>query len=954
MKPQKKSYFDVIVSVFAFFFFLFAGLQAGNALNEIDVLDTLDAYSFFINRWSELMEAPYFEFEWSFLMFEAVGWSLFIWFVLVASWFTSKRKYIAGKEYGTAEWASPKDLEPIHAENLMKEEIKQAKRVRKRLGRWFEKRKAYKKARKICEDRKSVELDALEEWKSKNIPDGESLPPEEKKRKKENLREYKRRKQEIEGSTKKYREEALREVWKPEKLKWQYGKEIEDIAYQYRQGLKGLSLEQKKAKEQIAKENYEKELRAFYRNKNKIEAIREKYKDADALYTKTERVSIYNYVLNNNTLIIGGSGSGKTRGFVMPNILQAHSSFVITDPKGEILEKAGYFLEEIKGYKIHVLNLDDMKKSDGYNPFVYIHPGRPGYEERVMSLIETIIVNTDGGQKQNSSDPFWPKAERLFLQSVFFFTCDGFPPEEQNMNTVNELIKMLEIGEEEDNKDSDLDYFVKRFKDIHGEHHMGVQQFEEFRSKASGKTAKSIVVSAVARLAPFKTAEVRRIFSYDTMALDRLGEEKTAVFVVVPPTNDTFNFIAGMLFTQMFQELQYCATQVHKHDGQRLPVPVRFILDEFKNTCKIPNFVKILAYARSFGIGIVPILQSLEQIKEMYEKEWGVIVDNCSTLLYLGGIKHPETLEYMSKLLGKGTFDKRTTGRTTGRSGSASKNYDVIGRELMDGAEIQKMPKQDCLLIVSGKNPFYSQKYDYPSHPNYKYTSDANRANTYEYTPPPPPETKRQKEEELAHHEEEKQRLIAARTKTIVERVNRSVDEIQIVLNPQVLLNRMGQAFEHLAPISDSVLCVDDGSTADTDALLDALNFKEEDEAVNNIMLSVRDKVAQAVEQKVAEAVERTEQAVAASGGEVITEPVELVKKVVSIGPENLGPIANDVLRVDDGSPQEELDLDGYELDDEDHEVSEHVSDDFGDLSGLLAEISGASAEEQDADAASA
>lgn len=197
-----------------------------------------------------------------------------------------------------------------------------------------------------------------------------------------------------------------------------------------------------------------------------------------------------------------------------------------------------------------------------------------------------------------------------------------------------------------------------------GDDYIGYQQYKEFRSKASGKTAKSIVISAVARLAPFRTKEVRRLFSYDNMDLDRIGEERYAIFVVTPPTDKSFNFIAGMLYTQLFQELQYCATQVHKHDGQRLPVPCRFIMDEFYNTCEIPQFVNILSYARSFGISITIILQSLEQIKAMYEKEWGVVVDNCNTILYLGSINHKDTLEYMSQLLGKGTFDKRTTGRT--------------------------------------------------------------------------------------------------------------------------------------------------------------------------------------------------------------------------------------------------------------------------------------------------
>jgi type IV secretion system protein VirD4 len=558
---------------------------------------------------AEINDRP-FDFAWNDYIRKYLIWGCSVWLIGTVYYFTGRRKYIAGKEHGTAEWASRKDIADLFSENVAKSVMKRAKKDR---GRPFAKQ-----------------------------------------------------------------------------------------------------------------------------NRDRINSIKAKYAISDALFTATERICIHNKKLNNNTLIIGGSGSGKTRGFVMPNILQAHSSFVITDPKGEILEKSGYFLSEVKKYKIRVLNLDNKAKSDGYNPFVYIHPERPGYEERVLSLIETIIINTDGGEKKGGADPFWDKAERLFLQAIFFFTCDGFAEEEQNINTVLTLIGMLRIGEEKDNYNSDLDIFADVFEGERGKEHIGVQQYREFRQKASGKTAKSIVISAVARLSPFRTPSIRRIFSYDSMALDRVGEELTAVFVVVPPTDTTFNFIAGMLFTQLFQELQYCATETHKRNGRRLPVPVRFILDEFANTCTIPQFVKILAYARSFGVGIVPILQSLEQIKNLYKDEWGVIVDNCNTLLFLGGISHMDTLEYISKLLGKGTFDKRTTGRSRGKQGSGSMNWDVIGRELMDSSEIRKLPKENCLLIVGGRNPFYSRKYDYASHPNYRYTSDGNAAYSFEYTPAPP------------------------------------------------------------------------------------------------------------------------------------------------------------------------------------------------------------------------
>ena len=473
----------------------------------------------------------------------------------------------------------------------------------------------------------------------------------------------------------------------------------------------------------------------------KAKVLKESRKNAETILTATERACIYNLKINNNVLIIGGAGSGKTRGFVIPNILQANSSYIITDPKGEILEKSGAFLQK-QGYDIRVLNLDDMETSDSYNPFNYLHIDRPGFEERVLLLIDTIIMNTDGDNKNSTLDPFWQKAERLFLQAIFFFTALATDPKKRNMNTVLELIGMLEIKEDKDDYNSDLDLYAEMFNRAYmeaeeGQTHIGYQQYKEFRSKAAGKTAKSIVIQAVARLAPFQVKGVKKLFEHDTMALNQVGKKKTAIFVVVPPTNKTFNFIAGMLFQQLMAELQYCATH-NPNNTQKLDMPVSFVLDEFANTCVIPNFVQYLAYARSFGIGITIILQSLEQIKHMYKDEWGVIIDNCSARLFLGTVSHIDTLEYMSKMLGKGTFDKRTTGQSRGRSGGSSQNFDVIGRELLDPAELGKLPKNDCVLYIAGRNPFYSRKYSYENHKNYKYTSDADKANSYSHTPQPP------------------------------------------------------------------------------------------------------------------------------------------------------------------------------------------------------------------------
>ncbi len=463
--------------------------------------------------------------------------------------------------------------------------------------------------------------------------------------------------------------------------------------------------------------------------------IAARYKDMDMPLTMTEKISfINNQSINMNTLIVGGSGTGKTRGYVMPNLLQAHSSFVFTDPKGEILEKGGTFLEKERGYKVRALDLVDKEKSSCFNPILYLHPERQGYEERVVALVETVMLNTDGGEKKEGTDPFWPKAERMFMQALLYAIPKAFTEECQTFTTMLELIAMLEIKDSSiEDYNSDLDIFFRKYAEEFGEEDFAYRTFSEFRTKAPDKTGNSVLMSILARLQPFRGAEIQRILGRDEMQLDRVGEEKTAIFIIVPPTDKTFSFVSGMLFTTLFQEIQYGASVVHRHEGQRLPVPVRFIFDEFANTCVVPNFVQLLSYARSFGVGMTIILQSLEQIKNAYEKEWGVIVDNCSSFLFLGGVRHIETLNYVRDLLGKATFDKKTTGRTRGRQGSSSVNEDVIGRGLMESDEIAKMPNTDCLLFITGRPPFYSKKYDYTKHPNYEFTSDSDRSLSYEH-----------------------------------------------------------------------------------------------------------------------------------------------------------------------------------------------------------------------------
>lgn len=806
MEPKKKSNIDYILYFIALLGIIWIGVHGAiswgwteTAINSGTIESSSKMFSFFQNLSTRLTEKP-FDFQFNEHSQGWILWSFFWWFVIVVGIENSKKNFIAGKEYGTSKWGTKSDIQDLFADNIKAKEIKDAKKIGFKFLRPFIKFKKYRKAfqysKKYLKDTlKMKEWSYIKFFILVKKQDEEAM--------------------EVKALFLDVLSKEIKNSWKPNIIKERFDEKVKNAEKDI------FNEDEKKKLLEEAKRIYDKELNEFYSPKLRIEKIKNKYKDADMPLTNTEHISIYNYVLNNNVLIMGGSGAGKTRGFVMPNILQAHSSYIVTDPKGEILEKAGYFLKNIKGYKIRVLNLDDKANSDGYNPFVYVHPEREGFEERILSLIEAIIINTDGGEKKGGSDPFWDKAERLFLQSVFFFTAVAFPEEERNMNTVLALIGMLKIAEEEDAMDSDLDYFADMFAENFGEDHIGVQQYREFREKASGKTAKSIVISAVARLAPFRAQAIKKMFSYDTMQLDRVGEEKTAIFVVVPPTDDTFNFIAGMLFSQLFQELQYCATQVHKHEGQRLPVPCRFILDEFANTCKIPNFVKILAYARSFGIGIVPILQSLEQIKNMYKDEWGVIIDNCNTLLYLGSITHMDTLEYMSKLLGKGTFDKKTTGRTRGKSGSSSQNFDKLGRELMDASEIRKLPKKNCLLVLGGRNPFYSEKYNYENHPNYRYTSDANSKYSFHFDP----------KQNLPHSEEEEKTIKpSSRTKIIF-------DRIEMDTSLEKMIKRIMSNLNAMEPVSNDEL-VDTGEVLDKYSEIIMEFMQEEDDDIKMVSVS--------------------------------------------------------------------------------------------------------------------
>lgn len=458
-----------------------------------------------------------------------------------------------------------------------------------------------------------------------------------------------------------------------------------------------------------------------------------KYKDAaqytdkksysnNIILTKTEKISQDIRVpgMNLNVLVIGGSGTGKTRFFLKPNILQMNSSFVVTDPKGEVLRSVGNVLIK-NGYKVRCLNLMDMEKSNNYNPFHYLRENR---DEDVFTLIDVIIKNTTG--ESRGGDKFWEDAEKLFLQSIFFYLIYEAPKHQQNLSMVMELIRAAEVKEEMEDYKSPLDYLFEELEKEGKSTHIALIQYKHFKV-AAGKTAKSIIISAAARLSVYNINRVAKFSSSDEMQLSTVGEEKTALFIVTPPTSTTYNFIAAMMYTQLFSELDYIANW--KYDGV-LPVKVKFLLDEFANIGKIPNFEKILAYARSLGLSICPIFQSVGQLKEMYKDSFEGIIDNCSSILFLGG-QGQSTTDMISKMLGKSTIYTKNTGRTRSRQASTSINTNSMGRDLLTPDEIRILDSKKCILFVKGLKPFLSEKYDLTKHPNYKNTYDYNKKNSF-------------------------------------------------------------------------------------------------------------------------------------------------------------------------------------------------------------------------------
>ena len=441
--------------------------------------------------------------------------------------------------------------------------------------------------------------------------------------------------------------------------------------------------------------------------------------DNNVILTQTERLTMSSrpkvpkYARNKNILVIGGSGSGKTRFFVKPNLMQLHSSYCVTDPKGTILVECGHMLKK-HGYEIRVLNTINFKKSHHYNPFMYIRS-----EKDILKLVNTIIANTKG-EGDKSGEDFWVKAEKLYYQALIGYIWYEAPDEEKNFTTLLEMINASEAREDDESFKNAVDLMFEELENEEPEH-FAVRQYKKYKL-AAGKTAKSILISCGARLAPFDIKELRDLMSYDELELDLMGDRKTAMFVIISDTDDTFNFVVSIMYTQLFNLL--CDRADDKYGG-RLPVHVRCLLDEFANIGQIPKFDKLIATIRSREISASIILQSQSQLKAIYKDSADTIVGNCDTTLFLGG-KETTTLKEMSEMLGKETIDMFNTTDTRGTSRSYGINYQKTGKELMSKDELAVMDGGKCILQLRGVRPFFSDKFDITKHKRYGELSDSD------------------------------------------------------------------------------------------------------------------------------------------------------------------------------------------------------------------------------------
>lgn len=443
----------------------------------------------------------------------------------------------------------------------------------------------------------------------------------------------------------------------------------------------------------------------------------------------TKHVSIgldgYKHQRNLNILVVGGSGSGKTRFFCKPGIMSVNCSYLIVDPKGEMLRSTGYLLKE-EGYDVKVFDLIHPRQSDGYNPFTYIRD-----DPDVLKLMDNLVKNTTP-PKGASNDPFWEKAEIALDSALMLYLLYEAPVEEQNFEMLMFMLECARVMEEDEQYQSPLDLLFQTLEE-RDPSHIAVREYKVYK-QAAGKTAKSILVTASVRLAAFIFPQYAAMMQTDEMDFASMGERKRAIFCVIPVNDGSMNYLVSMLLTQCFQQLYLRADE--RYNG-RLPVPVRVIQDEWANVAQPDSYPKVLATCRSYNIGINIIVQNIQSIKALYKDEWEGIIGNCDTLLFLGGGNEPTSLEFVSKLLGKETVHTRTRGQTKGRSGSSSVNYQQTGRDLMTPDEIRMLPADDALLFIRGEKPVRDKKYNIKKHPNVRRTADG-RAKPYIHNPPVP------------------------------------------------------------------------------------------------------------------------------------------------------------------------------------------------------------------------
>ena len=423
---------------------------------------------------------------------------------------------------------------------------------------------------------------------------------------------------------------------------------------------------------------------------------------------------------NLNACVIGSSGSGKTRFWLTPQLLQAHSSYVVVDPKGGVLSQVGYFLQKKKGYKIKVFNSIDFSRSMHYNPLAYIHN-----EADILKFVNTLIANTKGEGKEG--DPFWTKSETLLYCALIAYIIFEGPEEDRNMNTLVDMISGMEVKEDDPDFMNAIDYMFKGLEKRKPDC-FAVKQYKKY-TLASGKTARSILISCGARLAPFDIPQLREIMSYDEMELDRLGDRRTAAFFIISDTDTTYNFIVALAFSQMFNLLCERADNVH---GGRLPHHVRVLWDEAANTGQVPNLEKLVAVIRSREVSLTLFYQAQSQCKAIYKDNAETIMGNMDSVVFLGGREHSTVKEISEAWLGKQTISMQTDSRSRGQSESYSQNTQRLGRELMTMDELTTMPGDKCIIQLRGLRPFFSPKYDLKQHPNYRYTAEADKKNSFD------------------------------------------------------------------------------------------------------------------------------------------------------------------------------------------------------------------------------